>query len=195
MTGVKHYSLWGVTLLFFALLALSCSTQTRYEVLSFFFDGVPEPQSEKTQDEETATTATLVVDAGQSDESSARRRPSLVPHQKIDRSLCSTCHASQQGALDARPISGKGICQKCHGDRLREEGWNHGPINIGQCSPCHMNGHQSAGPYLLSRPTVKELCHTCHDGNKKKSEMQHRAQSLRISVEDCMACHDPHKVY
>jgi predicted CXXCH cytochrome family protein len=86
-------------------------------------------------------------------------------------------------AIDAR------LCDRCHGEQRQREGWNHGPINLGTCIPCH-RAHESPYPHLLDRP-VPQLCLHCHVDALEIMPQYHQVADL----EDCTQCHDPHRMY
>ena len=76
------------------------------------------------------------------------------------------------------------ITSECHAD-LRESEFLHGPVNLGQCAPCHEpinNRHVfQPMPALMS-----ESCYTCHE------QVAPQAHVHQPFGADCTLCHDPH---
>jgi predicted CXXCH cytochrome family protein len=194
-----------------ALALLSCSAETRHEVLNFLFDGVPlvsppaplpketdlvEVSVEATPAADSVTSATLLKVA----DTPARRRI-VVPqkgtfHLEMTRKQCLVCHDEKKGLEPNRTVSQE-FCDQCHREKREKEGWNHGVINMGQCSPCHLAGHSSEFYPLLDKP-IKELCAYCHivegDVEGEVQPWYHRPLPMRVEMENCTACHDPHRV-
>lgn len=179
------------------LLLLSCSATTRYEVLSFFFDGL-QPPEEMTELEPAAapdavTTATLagaapMVPAFLQARSTARGSRH-VPFGTDD---CRMCHVEAE-AFAPREHSAD-VCYQCHGEQARAENWNHGPISLNSCEECH-NAHESPYPFLLSLP-IPDLCLYCHTSLEVDGEFYHPDLGIRSEVDmgNCIACHSPHRV-
>lgn len=75
------------------------------------------------------------------------------------------------------------ITSECHSD-INKTKFLHGPLNIGQCEPCHVtvgNRHEFQKP-----PEGKALCLICHEAEAPK-KVVHSPFSV-----DCTMCHDPH---
>ena len=87
------------------------------------------------------------------------------------------------GAKDAA------LCDRCHKEQRIREGWDHGPINLGTCVPCH-RPHESEYPYLLEKP-MPDLCLDCHGTEMEKYQFYHAVPD----VSNCSTCHDPHRMY
>ena len=94
---------------------------------------------------------------------------------------CVTCHGSNAkkdwsftGSMESNG------CYKCH-NRVDKDEWVHGPVGIGQCSPCH-NPHGSKDSKFLVRKGDR-LCTYCHEEDRVET---HGAS------DNCMSCHDPH---
>jgi predicted CXXCH cytochrome family protein len=173
---------------------VACTSQTRYETLCFFFDGVPEP-FEETLSSDQPTTATLAGEAT----TGGTKASSLTPgpgHSRLTLEQCFGCHDMESGfEKSIRTIEvSQEFCDKCHGERRREEGWNHGPINLSGCLPCHRPGHNAPGQPLLDKP-IPELCLYCHVDETGVGQPYHSIKNMRVNPENCVACHDPHRVY
>jgi predicted CXXCH cytochrome family protein len=106
---------------------------------------------------------------------------------------CLVCHDETSGLLPEAQVSRR-FCDQCHGRQRREENWNHGPVNLGDCLPCHRAGHEAPYPRLLDMP-IPELCEYCHNEQAKKQMPFHKAKVLLVDIDNCVACHDPHRVY
>lgn len=106
-------------------------------------------------------------------------------HAPVRERRCTACHDMQSAmTLMADSIQ---LCDQCHkADRI-EQGWDHGPINLGSCLPCH-RAHDSPFPHLLDQP-VPELCATCHAEDMGRAEPYHAGPNAN----DCTACHHPHR--
>lgn len=159
---------------------LSCTERGRHATLAFFFDGVP---------------SISATGAGSNATPGVRKAipaPVLVIHRRMDRKDCSGCHNGAQGFQPTYEVSLQ-VCDRCHGARRVGEGWNHGPLNLGQCLPCHTSGHGSGNPHLLSKP-VQEICLYCHDREDLDKNINHRIAGWSDGEVNCLGCHKPHKV-
>jgi len=190
-----HRPLWAASGLLglLTLLVTACTPVARYEVLSFFFDGVPPPPgveapapTPRRLRRESSFRASLAQLGPPS--------PMAVPvvyksiHQPVKENRCLFCH-DPNGPMDAVPHDAR-LCDRCHADKRKQEGWDHGPINLGTCIPCHRS-HQSEHDHLLAEP-VPALCLHCHDD----VEPSQRPEYHQVPDYDrCVPCHDPHKMY
>ena len=190
--GRWHPVMVGVGGLMAAVLITGCSSSSpsKQKWLSFFFDGVPESDSGKTN---------LVAKAGPAVPSSdpeakepiapaagstnkVATGPALVLHQPYAEEQCSECHDMRSGMrLKAKP---KDLCFTCHDDFLEKAVVKHSPVENGECLSCH-DPHQAPNKKLLTK-AGKALCFDCHDDPAEKSKFVHSG------LEDCYACHTPH---
>lgn len=72
---------------------------------------------------------------------------------------------------------------ECHGN-LSKAKFVHGPLNMGQCEPCHVaidNRHE-----FKPIPNPRSLCLTCHQDEAAK-KVVHKPYAT-----DCSLCHSPH---
>lgn len=176
----------GLGLLTLGLLA--CSPATRLTVLSFFFDGVP---GGKPMPAGAAAARPSASSPFHPERAVATPRPTPPPivstHKPVVERKCGLCHETGAGytpiALDER------LCDRCHKAKRDKEGWNHGPINLGTCIPCH-RAHESPYPHLLDQP-LPELCLTCHPDTLTRQAPHHKVADIR----SCTACHDPHRMF
>ena len=142
-----------------------CSIEKHYATLSFFFDGVPDPNAPGGLEAIAARSRTLIV------------------HQPYKEDQCEECHGSEY-----RPImSGSQICLACHAEKQDEYEWMHGPVAVGACLFCHAP-HSSTYPALLRRQP-EQLCFQCHE------QMTLDAQQVPAHADDgrsCLECHSGH---
>lgn len=206
----RRLGLFGAVSIFL-LVFLACSPQERYKTLQFFFDGVPTlpgrteegvkvvkptpPPKRVVKTDIDLTSMTLgSLPSLKGSEGFSRRR--LIggegfSHQKMPRDKCLVCHTEENGLQPKMEMSQK-FCDPCHGEERRTKQWNHGVINFGQCGPCHEGGHSGKHNPLLAN-FVSETCLFCHDENKEQEMPIHKMGGLRMDINDCTACHDPHK--
>lgn len=162
------------------LLTVGCNEQRRYEVLSFFFDGVPHPTGEGEEDIEYVRGPwgiRLRADdprVPELRERFARRElsdtadagPDGGPvveflHAPYEDRVCNGCHAvADSFTIPATDVE---TCRDCHAQHVQYErtDWVHGPVASGQCMTCH-EPHKS--PYrglLVNRQP--DMCFECHD--------------------------------
>jgi predicted CXXCH cytochrome family protein len=170
---------------------VSCSTTTRYEVLSFLFDGVPDPNRSAEPVHPLLTVAEQLAERA--------RRPAptdalaLHIHPPYQDRQCTHCHlkgatGSSRSWLRGQPglIKPKRkLCLDCH-DRPTEN-FIHGPVSAGDCSACHEH-HNSRHEHLLKSRTSAELCVKCHTVDTFPTSKEHEEYQER----DCTECHDPH---
>ncbi|MCG3180778.1 MAG: hypothetical protein BIFFINMI_03141 [Phycisphaerae bacterium] len=159
--------------------AMGCSDpHTRYKVLSFFFDGVPDPD---------APPGTGPEGTGETASAAANVKPQFIHAPYRDRN-CLPCHevATPQTGLTANMT----ICGKCHAvyGQFGAAEWVHGPTALGLCGLCH-DPHKSEYPHIIkqAQPT---LCLNCHTDPKLLGEPYHELAALGKAV--CSDCHDPH---
>jgi predicted CXXCH cytochrome family protein len=175
----KHTSLF----LLIAVLAffVSCSTQNHYKTLSFFFDGVPQP-------EKTDSISTLDKMAVKDTTSHiALVKTAIIKgsiHQPYKDGNCSSCHNEQAAGMFKTPLPG--LCYSCHEDFSKKFAFVHGPVAVGYCNGCH-NPHSSELPKLLVS-SGQALCYNCHDAASVLKNEVH----AEIGETKCTDCHNPH---
>lgn len=147
-----------------------CEARTRYKVLSFFFDGVPDPDK----------VAALATDRGKEAGGKAPR-PLYRGHGPYEARMCDACHLRATNTLSL-PI--EELCFKCHALDIRKK-YLHGPVGVGGCRVCH-EPHGSGRPFLLvSEP--QKFCFYCHDEKMVSGNEVHKGVDA-----PCTACHDAH---
>lgn len=170
---MQRAKLWNKIIfaaLFCAALAsfFGCSQQKRYDVLTFFFDGVPNPGGVK-----------------------GGPAPVAYVHKPYAENKCGSCHASDDidmsisRAVDIAEIPPT-VCLKCHQGVTTEYPVMHGPVVSVQCLLCHAP-HDSTLPYLLTG-TSPRLCGQCHTPeNMVPVRPEHNDAKA-----DCLSCHFGH---
>jgi len=146
---------------------VGCSIERDYKILSFFFEGVPTPESLR----EEATSPGLGA------------AQNYVVHAPYARDACLECHVSSVQIQLSRDDSG--LCLKCHEGVPTEYAFMHGPV-AGACLWCH-DPHLSGHKHLL-RQRSPEVCMQCHDeGLMATSDPAHDDPGT-----DCLECHQGH---
>jgi predicted CXXCH cytochrome family protein len=151
-------------------LLLGCEGKTRYQVLSFFFDGVPLPEAPKIEPIEDPQ------------KKSVQMASVYIEHGPYGAKQCGACHQSGSNNL-VLPI--KELCFKCHALDLRKKNL-HGPLASGGCKICH-NPHGSRYPFLLVAEP-KEFCLYCHD----REDIARNPVHAGMNGAQCTECHDAH---
>lgn len=177
-----------------ALSVPSCSPVSRYRVLSAVFDGVPPPPGMEVPAPALETQGPTSALSDGLARLRAERRPRAKPgivilsvHKPVADRQCDQCHnLDSPGGDMAKDAT---LCDKCHADQRREQGWDHGPINLGTCIPCHLP-HRSSHEHLLAM-AVPDLCLNCHQAVTPEGPDYHRVDNFA----SCTTCHDPHRMY
>jgi DmsE family decaheme c-type cytochrome len=115
-----------------------------------------------------------------------------------DKKGCVNCHnphASRHAKLLVAETPE--LCRGCHADtlqRIASTPVKHAPVAGGTCGACH-SPHSSDGVYLVDKPSVIQLCETCHDYQTHSAHplgdkaVDPRNRNLRV---DCLSCHRGH---
>ncbi|CAG0960900.1 hypothetical protein PHYC_00720 [Phycisphaerales bacterium] len=144
-------------------------TKTNYRTLSFFFDGVPDPDL-PTGSIDPATGAVRAV-------------ASLSVHPPYAEEKCSECHKSRL----RMSRNDSGLCANCHAGKSSEHQRMHGPVAAGACLWCH-HPHESAQKHLL-RDNDRAVCSQCHTPRLLNSvRVPEHADESRA----CLECHVGH---
>ncbi len=169
-------------MLFAALLVAACSPPTRYRVLSFFFDGVPDPNHPIPK----APQATTQPAQAATSQPARPARPKLLAyaHPLYRDNRCDQCHDMFGGGL-VRPVS-EGLCNMCHPRPAPGTAFVHKPAADNDCLACH-HYHASAYPGILIDAPAR-ICLHCHQRDKL-SPATHGASA---GGKTCLDCHDPH---
>ncbi|MGE3171067.1 MAG: cytochrome c3 family protein [Planctomycetota bacterium] len=182
----------------------ACTATGRYEVLRFFFDGVPPPAgaaAEVLGPEPPPGIGPADAPADAASGAAAPAVPSLeiVEHRTIHRPYaegkCAKCHASREGKpaeissifqgvpMLLEPV--EKLCFKCH--QIEPKRYLHAPAISGQCIFCH-EPHQTANRRMLLFASTRALCGRCHSGATFLTAAAHEQYGER----ECVDCHDPH---
>ena len=173
----RRYSLWltlGLALLL--TVPLGCSTpRERYKVLSFFFDGVPNPD---------APPKKIVAAVVDTEDKPVLNATVISRHKPYEERKCAVCHSSAKGEIQE---FGKAYeaCVKCHKKVTTGRPRMHGPVAVGACSFCHAP-HESIYPALLKDSPAK-VCRNCHEQALLSAIPQHAE-----GQKNCITCHYGH---
>jgi predicted CXXCH cytochrome family protein len=159
-----------------------CTSTHSYKTLSFFFDGVPNPQEKisihkldsLTKADSTVLKENLIVEA----------KPLMNFHSPYQSKECASCH--DQSTMGKFTMPQPELCYQCHDNFKNAYKVLHGPVGGGQCTECH-NPHQSLNENLLTR-TNQAICTYCHDLEQLIKLEVHR----KIKDVSCLECHNPH---
>lgn len=154
------------------LAVVGCSVDKHYEVLSFFFDGVPDPNKKA---EGQSITGARAVDI--------RESPTYSVHKPYAENQCNECHSSRLRLSK----SDSSVCLKCHAGTTTEHAVMHGPVAVGACLWCH-EPHESANASLLQRPG-RGVCVTCHEAGLLNAT---RVAAHADDSRSCLECHFGH---
>ena len=145
--------------------------EQRYNLLSFFVDGVPDPSA---------------LPAAEGAREGGLHQPvkTVSQHEPYLQKNCDPCHRSAFGAQTREPDSQ--TCRQCHEQVPTQYAVMHGPVAAEECLWCHV-GHESQLPHLLRRPD-SELCTDCHDQESESSPTPAHQDRTRA----CLACHAAH---
>lgn len=188
-------------------LTAACTPLARYQVLTFFFTGVPPfGEEEKAEEEEVKPVVVKKV----------RRGPSVVvkstrfSHGPYASNRCYLCHQTsgsggyrgfgkkqevKANVTVTTGVSGKlvvplpELCIGCHIDkspaRAKADGlWLHGPVSTGICTLCH-GPHTGSERYILEKKAT-EVCLGCHGDGRIFNQVVHKDKA------DCLSCHNAH---
>jgi predicted CXXCH cytochrome family protein len=151
-------------------------------VLSFFFDGVP--QEEKNIENPSSDSLLSVLQDSSSTLIAISENPEMHYHQPFQQKNCHACH--DQGSVGDLLTDIPDLCYSCHEDYSKKFKYLHGPIEMGFCNSCH-KPHMSEAEKLLISPN-NQLCFHCHVIYQVKQPESH----IEIGDAKCIECHDPH---
>ena len=100
MKRVYIYELIFITVS--VLIITACSSTTKYQVLSTFFDGVPDPNEKQKSITDTVKTAQVVPN--QKPKLSTVTKPEFIYHPPYQNRMCGVCHNMQLGNALIKPI-------------------------------------------------------------------------------------------
>lgn len=158
-------------------LSVGCSPAERYDVLAFFFDGVPAPPVEPAEGAPNGHKNGTGLLTGEA------RKSVAGTHGPFGARLCSACHLSAANNTLVAPR--EQLCFQCHDLKL-DKAYVHGPLASGGCTVCH-DPHQARYRYLLVADSAT-FCLRCHE-----KEAIDRTPAHRDTDKQCTACHDAHQ--
>lgn len=160
---------------------VACAPNSRMNVLSFFFDGVPKPDTSETVQPDRLS----VSQQSFSEDTLIQPIASLYTyHKPYQEKKCTSCH--DKNAVGILISKEPELCYGCHEDFNKKFSTLHGPVDVGFCSSCH-KAHLSKNAGLLVEPG-NNLCFPCHIASEVERPKAH------IDIDDalCISCHDPH---
>ena len=161
---------WLLAGLLVGCFLVGCGTpQQRYRILSFFFDGVPNPDAPKSQAGARTSRSGMVI----------------YVHQPYAEKHCENCHQNTEDIF-ARAQVRPDVCLTCHAKIQYQYPKMHGPVASSMCLVCH-SPHQSPEKHLLKLPSPK-LCQQCHE----TSTLNPRTREHTDPKADCLSCHSGH---
>jgi predicted CXXCH cytochrome family protein len=157
-----------------------CSIEKHHELLSFFFDGVPEPVAYGPE----------AAGGGPGPGGRVAASQIVSSHSAFTERRCEDCHGETGGfglvvtgfsELDAT------VCRNCHGEIQGAYPRTHGPVAARECLWCHWP-HESPNPYLLVE-APPDLCLGCHGFELRGLPQPPEHEDLG---RDCLDCHRGH---
>lgn len=158
----------------FCLPWIGCTPQKRYETLSIFFDGVPNPNASSSNANGSGTTAS---------QRRTGRAPLAYQHKPFAEGNCAACHQPDK-KIDVAHV--KQGCIACHPKVETQYPAMHAPVATGECLWCHLP-HESSEPNLLVASSPK-LCRQCHDSSMLAPD----PPAHRNPERNCLDCHLGH---
>lgn len=136
-------------------------------MLSFFFDGVPNPDEKK-------------AEVGKIDERKAQASI-YREHGPYAAKQCGGCHDRGSNRL---VVPKQELCFQCHTLDIRKK-YIHGPLASGGCTVCHQPHGSNYAFLLVAEP--KEFCLYCHAKEDVARNPVHSDMDMQ-----CTMCHDAH---
>jgi predicted CXXCH cytochrome family protein len=158
-----------------SILSMGCSVRKNYKTLSFFFDGVPDPNAPLARPSGPAGSAAPTYGY----EVVAK----MYRHKPYADGKCDACHEPDKKHLLTVKAE---LCIKCHAPATTQYPTMHAPVAIGQCLWCH-EPHESDSPKLL-KTTAPQLCLQCHDQGLLPSDIPAHLSDQA----NCLFCHTGH---
>jgi predicted CXXCH cytochrome family protein len=144
-------------------------TRDNYTTLSYFFDGVPDPNGKF---------ATVDVKTGQ-----VNPLGKFSQHKPFVEEKCADCHSG----VAVLSKNSSEICMKCHAAVPTQHRYTHGPVAASACLWCH-SPHDAPRPHLL-REDDRKLCTQCHAPGALDAE---REPAHADESRACLECHYGH---
>lgn len=171
--NIQPKALWGLLLPCLVALLVACgSPRERYRTLSYFFDGVPDPDAPPKQVMNDGVMVPVIARV-------------VKQHPPFRDNKCAACHQGPNGELQDFALA-YNACVKCHKTIASEHVRMHGPVAREACKWCH-TPHESAEPALLKADPVK-VCTQCHD----KQLLGAKPAEHLDGKTSCLNCHSGH---
>ena len=152
---------------------LGCSERKNYKLLSFFFDGVPNPVTGALSGSPQEKTAQPLVLAS-------------YPHKPYEENNCKACHgAGRESCFEATTVDSS-VCLQCHQKVLGAFAVMHGPVEARACLWCHAP-HGSPFRGMLRGPSL-DICLQCHEIPLLTAKVPEH----RDGKTECLNCHVGH---
>jgi predicted CXXCH cytochrome family protein len=156
-----------------------CSAEKHYQLLSFFFDGVPEPGG--------GPGAAGPIQAGPG---AIGVLAVVSSHPDYVDGRCQECHGESAAlglAVNWFSELDSTSCAACHDPALDVYPYRHGPVAANECLWCH-EAHESTYPYLLVAESP-DMCLACHRFELLGFPQPPEHDDLG---RDCLDCHHAH---
>lgn len=160
-----------------------CTSEKRFKVLSFIFDGVPDPSKKATNDSIALSNSTSSSDTLKKNISNTVI-PESYMHKPYEEHKCTSCHSGEFSNELIKPVPD--LCYTCHEDFSTKYQLLHGPVASGYCTACH-NQHEGKFPKMLML-SGQDLCLNCHESKQVFKNKKHE----NIGSKNCTECHNPH---
>ena len=177
-----------------------CSRQTKHEVLTFFFTGVPPLEEEKKAETKEGKAGEIPTT-----EKKVVSKAKLFSHTPYRLRMCDQCHRTSayfgrfrkkgpprtvstgRGSAGLLVVPLKELCVKCHkymstSSVFKEGLWLHAPAAQGNCTICH-GPHQTEYPNVLL-VKLDKMCTQCHSEGFMMDSADHRKST------ECLSCHN-----
>lgn len=171
----------AASVLFFMCLAglwAGCTPTKRYQVLSIFFDGVPDPNAPPPK-----------VNTFEEFPTEKPGKPRTVlasTHKPFADNNCAPCHKSNpQTAFEVSAFN-TDQCLECHKSILKKYPVMHAPVAAKACLWCH-EPHEAPAPHLLREP-APPVCVQCHE----KELLSPLPPEHLAAKQSCLDCHTAH---
>ena len=177
---LKYFLIYPGLILFI----ISCSPRKSYEIKSFLFDGVPNPEVQN-QPVDSVSTNLLELET-ELDSTTVMAKVELLKgsvHKPYSERKCNDCHSSK--SMGKLKIEISNLCTSCHTD-IKRYTYEHGPVESNYCTSCH-DPHKSDNKHLLKFEN-ENLCSHCHSVEKLKNYTIHS----EIDDNNCTSCHNAH---
>ena len=178
-----------ILFLFLILFVRFCYSIEFYDVMNFFFDGVPKKDKVIKNMELLDYTDISTISNDIDPMINTKFPKKIIFHTPFQKKLCADCHGGKN-SLFTMSIEGSELCWKCHEDFQNSSENLHVPVEEGECNECHHH-HMSKHSKLLLQ-TVNKLCDECHDTDELLETKAHLSKDNKIIKKSCVECHNPH---